>query len=373
MCGRFPTARRKALAAAALCALLVLSIGLAGADCLQKQAVGQGRARGVRVVPDEASRRVDVFVDGEPFTAYTWPETLMKPVLYPVRTAQGTIITRGFPLDARPGESVDHPHQAGLWFNYGDVNGIDFWNNSTARTPQEKARMGTILHRRILSSRDGERSAELEVEMDWLMPDGQPILRETTRFIFRVGPKERAIDRITTLAALAHRVVFKDSKEGLLGLRVRRELEQPATTPIRLTDSAGRPMPAPVLDNRGVTGQYRSSEGKTGDEVWGTRGRWAMLAGLVGSEEVTLVMLDHPQNVGSPTYWMTRGYGLFAANPLGQKAFDADKKGAAVRELNFTLEPKQSVTFRHRLLILSEKATPAQIEAQYRRFISEVH
>jgi Methane oxygenase PmoA len=372
---RFQIGRRSLLACLASCVLMLVSwTGWTQAQHSRSAAMGPGRRgeRGVRLVTNEAARRVDVFIDGKAFTSYIWPETLMKPVLYPVRTADGTVVTRGFPLDPLPGESVDHPHQAGLWFNYGDVNGVDFWNNSTVRTPQEKARMGTIVHRRVLRAQDGETSGELEVEMDWLMPDDGPILREVTKFIFRGGPNRRVIDRITTLTALERRVVFKDNKEGLFGLRVRRELEQPAKQPIILTDQSGRPSAAPVLDNKNVTGRYLSSEGKTGDEVWGTRGRWAVLAGRVGREQITLAILDHPQNVGSPTYWMARGYGLFAANPLGWRAFSAEKKEPTVRELNFTLEPKASVTFRHRLLVLSEAATPEQVDAQYRRFVSEV-
>lgn len=65
----------------------------------------QAQERGVRLVQNEASRRVDVFVDGQPFTSYIWPEELKVPVLYPLRTAQGTIVTRGFPLDPRPGRA----------------------------------------------------------------------------------------------------------------------------------------------------------------------------------------------------------------------------------------------------------------------------
>src|SRR6266478_1197004 len=84
---------------------------------------------GVNLKVDEAGRRVDVTVDGKPFTSYVWPTTLKKPVLYPIRTAEGTVVTRGFPLEPRPGERVDHPHHVGLWLNHGDVNGFDFWNN----------------------------------------------------------------------------------------------------------------------------------------------------------------------------------------------------------------------------------------------------
>jgi len=116
----------------------------------------QAQERGVRVVKNEASRRVDVFVDGQPFTSYIWPESLTKPVLYPLRTAQGTIVTRGFPLNPRPGERVDHPHHVGLWFDYGNVNGVDFWNSSTSLAPEQRKKMGTIVHRRITRASGGK-------------------------------------------------------------------------------------------------------------------------------------------------------------------------------------------------------------------------
>src|SRR5712691_1657643 len=341
---------------------LVLTMLLAATTQAQQQ------ERGVSVVPNETSRRVDVSVDGRPFTSYIWPETLKTPVLYPLRTANGTIVTRGFPLDPRPGERVDHPHHVGFWLNYGNVNGVDFWNNSVALPPEQQRKMGTVLHRRITLATGGKDRGELNVETDWVMPDGQPILREATRFIFHAGPNLRAVDRITMLTTLDKRVVFHDDKEGLLGMRVRRELEQPSNEPLVFTDASGRPSAVKVMDNTGVTGLYRSSEGKTGDAVWGTRGRWTMLTGKVQKESVTLVLLDHPKNTGFPTYWHARGYGLFAANPFGREVFTNGRE-----KLNFTLEAKQSVVFRHRLLILSGPITPDEVETLYRRFVDEVN
>jgi len=327
----------------------------------------QTQAKDVSFAQDEADRRVDVMIDGQPFTSYIWPEKLKVPVLYPLRTAQGTIVTRGFPLDPRPGERIDHPHHVGFWLNYGNVNGVDFWNNSVALPPEQQSKMGTVRHRRIVYAIGGTNRGELEVEMDWVMPGDHPVLREDTRFIFRAGPDLRAVDRITTLTALDQPVVFHDDKEGMLGLRVRRELEQPSNEPLVFTDASGRPTPVKVMNNTGVTGLYRSSEGKTGDAVWGTRARWTMLTGRVDQESVTLAILDHPKNTGFPTYWHARGYGLFAANPLGQEIFSNGKE-----KLNFTVEPKQSVTFRYRLLILDGPVTPDQVDVQYRQFVSEV-
>jgi hypothetical protein len=324
------------------------------------QAAGPNR---VEVVPHEDLHRVDVTVDGKPFTCYIYPTTLKKPTLYPLRTASGALVTRGWPLEPRPGERVDHPHQVGLWFDYGNVNGLDFWNNSDAIPAARASRMGTILHRAVRRAEGGPGAGVLEVSADWVDAQGKPLLREDTRFVFRAGDAWRAIDRITTLTALGDAVTFPDDKEGLIGLRVARALEQPTTTREVLTDASGHATTVPVLNNDSVTGRYRSSEGLEGDSVWGTRGRWTMLTGRVEGEAVTLAILDHPQNIGFPTYWHARSYGLFAANPLGQKAF---RNGGAA--LDFRLAAGASATFRYRVLILSGRVTPDQVEKYYRDF-----
>lgn len=323
----------------------------------------------IRVVADEAARRVDISIDGRPFTAYLWPATLEKPVLYPLRTAQGTIVTRGYPLDPRAGERIDHPHHAGLWFNYGNVNDFDFWNNSAAIKPEDKPKMGTVVHRAIVAAKSGSDQGELEVQADWITGTQQLILKEHTRFIFRGGPDFRSIDRITTLQALGEKVVFHDDKEGLLGIRVTRALEEPSDKPEVFTDVSGRPTMVAKMDNTGVNGVYLTSEGKKGDAAWGTRGRWCMLSGSVGGEPVTIAILDNPANPGFPTYWHARGYGLFAANPLGRKIFTNGKEEA----MSFSLAPNESVTFRYRVLILSKIASAADAEAAYKDFTAANH
>src|SRR6266852_3780067 len=241
-------------------------------------------AEKIRVIPNEAERRIDISIDGKPFTSYVWPEKLAKPILYPLRTAKGTVVTRGFPLEPRPGERVDHPHQAGLWFNYGNVNGFDFWNNSEAIKPEDAPKMGNIRHRTITLATSGPDQGELEIEADWITGKQQLILKEHTRFVFRGGPNFRSIDRITTLQALGEKVVFNDDKEGVLGMRVARALEAPSDKPEVFTDASGRATSVAKLDNTGVNGVYLTSEGKKGDAAWGTRGRWCNLSGQLGDE-----------------------------------------------------------------------------------------
>src|SRR5206468_8540967 len=79
---------------------LLLSVGLALTWVGAQHAAplhAQGLKLRVDVVPHEDQRRVDVLVDGKPFTAYIYPTTLKKPTLYPLRTASGTVVTRGWP------------------------------------------------------------------------------------------------------------------------------------------------------------------------------------------------------------------------------------------------------------------------------------
>jgi hypothetical protein len=317
-----------------------------GKDANSEDSIDQ--ANSVTLLRNDAEKKVEVLVNGELFTAYLYPESIAKPVLYPIKSGKGNDLTRGFPLNPRAGERVDHPHHIGLWFNYGDVNGLDFWNNSDAISAEKKGSYGSIVHTEILSTRESKDGAELEVAADWVGSDGRILLQETTRFIFSAEGEKRVIDRITTLTAHGQDVSFTDNKEGMLGIRVARELEHPSNKPEIFTDANGIATAVPTLNNEGVTGKYRSSEGIEGDEVWGTRGKWVNLTGEIKGEQVSLAIIDHPKNPGYPTYWHARGYGLFAANTLGQKALSGGKE-----ELNFKLADGESVTFRYRIVVNS--------------------
>ena len=77
----------------------------------------------------ESEHKINMMIDGQHFASNKWPKVVYKHVLHPILTSSGTFITRGFPLDPRPGERPDHRHHVGNWLNYGDVNRVDFWRN----------------------------------------------------------------------------------------------------------------------------------------------------------------------------------------------------------------------------------------------------
>ncbi len=324
----------------------------------------------IQLFDDESGQKVDVLVDGKLFTSYLYTDTLpvlKKPVLYPIVSANGLTITRGFPLDPRPGERTDHPHHIGLWLNYGNVNGLDFWNNSDAIPKEREKEMGIIRNKKILGMKNDGNKAELTVAADWMNYKGDVLLKEKTIYVFTATDNSRIIDRITTLTALDKPVLFEDNKEGMIGMRMARQLELPSNKPVVLSDSHGKKTKVAKMDDAGGTGDYLNSNGVTGGDVWGKRAKWCALSGTIDSKDVTVVIMDHPQNVGYPTYWHARGYGLFAANPLGQKIFSKGKE-----ELNFTLKPHESVTFKYRIEILNGKADKKELDSDYQKFIDSV-
>ena len=302
----------------------------------------------INFVSNESAKKVDVMIGGKLFTSYCWPDDVMKPVLYPVMTSEGTEITRGYPMKPRAGERVDHPHHIGIWFNYGDVDGFDIWNNSTAIPANKKSGYGSVKHISVDKLQEGIGEALMVTTESWVDAAGKEMLSEKTEYHFIANGSTRIIDRVATLSATGNSVSLKDNKEGMIAIRVARQLELPSKDEVIMTDAQGNPTTVKKMSNEGVTGSYRSSEGIKDDAVWGTRGKWMDLNGTIGNEKIAVVMIDHPKNQSYPTYWHARGYGLFAANPLGWNIFTKGKE-----TLNFSIASKKSAVFRYRILIHS--------------------
>jgi len=341
-----------------------LSFRVYGLVLLPCWLAGQGAGVSFSNLP---SGDIDVAMDGKPFTQYLISRNaeIKKPVLFPLITQEGKTLTRGFPVAPRAGERTDHPHHVGLWLNYGKVNGVDYWNNSPESLASgDPAKYGMVAHRSVAAMIPGERG-ELRVTAAWLEADGKgkQVLEERTMYHFGRHPLGRYIDRETILEALVDTVYFKDDKEGMLAIRVARTLEHPSNRPDLFTDAQGRETKVPTLDNTGVTGEYLSSEGIRGEAVWSTRARWMRLGGQVEGQPVAITLFDHPGNVGYPTYWHARGYGLFSANPLGAEIFSKGKE-----HLHLVLRKGETLRFRYRVILSDSIPGEEVLELEARQF-----
>jgi len=323
-------------------------------------ALAQGNAR-IKVTPKEAEQRVDIEIDGKPFTSYVWGG-VQRPCLFPIYSPKQNLITRGYPLSPRPNERTDFSNQSGLWMAFGNVNGIDFWNNAQNPGLGEKRPYGSIRHKSIKKATSGKAIGQLEVESEWVGPKGDVILTQTTLYQFEGAGADRTITVTTTLTGKQD-AVFMDDRDGFVGLRLARELEHKYKEGAQLTGADGKPQTA--LSNGGTpTGEYINSESIKLDSIFGKRAEWVLLNGQIGSEPLTVAFLDFPKNLGHPAYWNARGTGLFAVNPLGQAIYSR-----GVEDLNMRIPKGESLIFKHRLRIQSgRQLTEADCEKLFTQF-----
>ena len=320
----------------------------------------------VKLVRLDDKNKVDVIIGGKLFTSYQYPGNIEKPFLFPVIAPNGSVITRGFPIEPRKGERVDHPHHIGIWFNHGNVNGLDFWNNSSAIAADKKDEYGHIAVQKIIKAESGKKGT-LEITANWDDNKGNTLLKENTTYSFTGGGETRIIDHITTLTAVNGSVTINDSKEGMFAIRLDRAFEMPSNEPLIFTDEKGIPTTVGLVDNTGVTGMYSSSNGLMGDAVWGTRNDWVLLTGTKDNVQITIGIFDNPKNHGYPAYAHARGYGLFSVNNFGQNSYDPKKE-----KVKFVLQKGESVKLCHRFMVQSGKAvTPEDANRIFQEFSKE--
>ena len=330
--------------------------------CIAMLVNGAFAQKGFSLKDDPANKKVRVLYNGQLLTAYCYFDSTEKPVLFPVNTVSGVTVTRGYPVAPRLGERTDHPHHLGIWLNYESVNGLNFWNNSTAIAKEKLDHYGSIRHQKVLSSSGKGDKASLSASSQWVDHSGKVLLNEVTDIQFSVSGKDFIIDRKSTLTAVTD-VEFKDVKDGMLAIRVSRALEQPSKEAGSFVDAHGQVTKVPAMDNSQVTGLYINREGIQGDSVWGKRSEWTYLKGKEGGKDVAIIIIDHPSNPGYPTYWHARGYGLFAANPLGQKVFSKGKE-----ELDLKLKSGEKTSFKYRIVIHEGAVAAKDVDALMKDF-----
>jgi len=290
--------------------------------------------------------KISVEIDGKPFTDFYIGSDAPKPYLHPLRTADGKIVTRGYPMAADiPGEAHDHPHHRGLWFAHGDVNGYDFWGNEPSQKGANKGK-GTVELERVNKVTAGKKSGTITATFDWKIPGGQVLLVETRTMTFYSDPQVRMFDFDATLSPQTE-VKFGDTKEGTFAIRLASELEEE--------------QPKGIAEPK-RTGKMVNAQNKIGEKnVWGKRSEWVDFSGQIGGATVGIAILDHPTNPRPPVYWHARAYGLFACNVFGASDFENDKS----RDGSLAIRPGQPLRFRYRVIIHPGDSTAADIRDAY--------
>lgn len=308
----------------------------------------EGLGAGLPVQVTRRGYQVDVVIGDKPFTTYYFDPAIAKSYLQPLRTAQGTIVTRGFPIGATVPEEHQHdrslePHQRPLYFSHGDIDGLDFWGEEAFHKfyhGQPRQASGRMVFRKLEEVSGGPESGTIRAEFDLVAPSKRPIAAETQTFTFSGDDQTRTIDCEFIITADHGPVDFGDTKEGTFAIRVAPELDVP---------------PGHMVNSNGGNGEK---------EIWGKRADWVDYYGTVSGEPVSIAVLDSPLSFRHPTYWHARAYGLLAANPFGISYFTDDLK----QNGSWSIRDKQSLMFRYRVLIQHGNFSQAGVAAAYERY-----
>jgi hypothetical protein len=313
-------------------------------------ATGTTGQSGVRLVapPVELARngsQVDVRIGGRPFATYHFDPSVAKPYFFPLRSASGTVVTRGFPMTPDiAGEDHDEPHQRAMYFAHGDINGFDFWGEAAFPkwSDHPASTFGRTVFRTLDDIESGADGGRLQATFDLVARTGT-IAEEIQTFRFEGDEQSRIIDCEFAIHATHGPIEMGDTKEGTFAIRVVKALDSP---------------PGHMVNASGAIGEKA---------IWGKRSNWVDYYGRVGGEDVGLAIFDHPQNLRAPTYWHARAYGLLAANPFGLKQFTGDRR----QDGRHAIPAGGSLIFRYRVFIHHGNPPQAGVADAYRQFAAQ--
>lgn len=308
-------------------------------------------AAGVAAAPVQLKRtgnQIDVLIDRQIFTTYHFSDTVAKPYMMPLRSAAGLVLTRSFPVGnsvTRADQSTPsfEPHQRGLYFAHGDIDGLNFWAEQAfakyypGHSRQAYGRMSLVDVDNVSS---GPEIGTIRARFNLLAPSGRVIAEERQSFQFHGTRQARVIDCEFVVSANHGPVTFGDTKEGTFAVRLGPELSAPHDHMINSTGAHGEPL------------------------IWGKRADWVAYSGTVAGKPVTIVVFESPKSFRHPTTWHARAYGLLAANPFGVREFTKDAK----QDGSWTVPEGESLIFEYRVLIYDGQLSPAQLHDMYQKY-----
>jgi hypothetical protein len=275
---------------------------------LQLRAATEGAsAEGVTWAQGVANGPISVCVGGKPFATIVL-EGPTKPYVDLLTGPGGVVLTRNYPMREVEGEDQDHPHQRSMWLSHGAVNGHDYWASDPLNPPNPAFGTQRVQNVRIVGTSEaiGSGLVRVEHDTDWVGPDGRVDCTDHRTLTFYASESPRFVDVDATIHAPGDAsVTFGDTKEGTFGLRV-----------------------ASALDaKRKEGGTIRNAEGQTQTDAWGKPSSWVDYSGRIDGRLCGITIVNDPKSFRYPTTWHVRDYGLFAANPFGQKDFKTGLPG----------------------------------------------
>lgn len=259
--------------------------------------------------------------EGRELTRYHYGSALKRPFLYPVNGPSGRTLTRM----GHPGDPQGHSHHNSVWFSLNDVEGMNFWGDTTA---------ARIVHKKLEHLEDGDDAALAITEGEWIGDGGRTLLREKRH------------------------IVVRPLEEGHWLLILQLDLTS-AGSPITLKPALFGPIGVRIAKWAGAFhggGSLRNSEGATGEPaVFRKRARWADYSGQANpNRHEGITLFDHPSNPHHPSPFHVREDGWMGA------MLSMDKPTS--------IGTSTPLSLRYGLWVHDGVPEPAEIDSMWNRF-----
>ncbi len=237
--------------------------------------------------------RIVVYIDGDPFTTYTFGEEHKYPFLYPVNgPATGKSVTA---WDQGP-----YPHHSSLYISLDWVRseGVERGNYWQPRHELETGRVVSTEPRIIEAT---GRKVVLRDTCDWVVPaTGVHQLRDTRTITITAPSSEIRILDFEFQFETLQELHVGPTGHSFFSARMRPEL------------AVGDPNRGPDVAHLG-TGTIVDADGNRNESgTFRQNAAWCAYYGEHHGETEGLAVVQHPGNPGYPAPWFTRDYGFLS-------------------------------------------------------------
>jgi len=268
-------------------------------------------------------KQVSFEIDGLEVARCHYGPSAPKPYVFPLIGPAGRRLTRL----THPHDPEGHGHHRSIWIAHQDVNGVNFWEESSAR----------IVHQRIERYADGREAASITIRNLWQNQEGKALLEERRTVTLRALPRnERYLDIKLEFTPAADPVTLGKTPFGFLGVRV-----------------------AKTMGVKDGGGTIRNSEGGVNEAgVFRKRARWVDYSGPVSTTARNgITIFDHPDNPRFPSYFRVRDDGWMGTSFCLEAPYEIVKG--------------KTLALHYRLYAHTDEAAPKLIEEHWRRFADE--